>query len=106
MVKASQSLFDNTLSLTFSIVPYLYGFPTNSDSQTLLSSVFQLSPYCSMSNCIISVDPQAQTVSFEIDHSTDISASNFTLDIDYAGLSSLMFQYLASSTHSFSLANF
>jgi len=91
--------------LTFSIVPYLYGFPTNSDSQILLSSVFQLSPFCAMSNCIISVDPITQTVSFEIDHSADISASNFALNINFAVLSSLMFQYLASSTYVFSLTN-
>lgn len=44
MYAACQSISANTLALTFSITPYLYGFPTNTDTQAYIQSIFKLGP--------------------------------------------------------------
>ena len=59
IVAAQQSIFTNTLRLGFKVRPYLFGMPTNSDTQSYLQSIFELSPLNSLAAISISVDEKA-----------------------------------------------
>lgn len=99
---ASQSISANTLTLTFSITPYLYGFPTNSDTQTYIQSIFQLGPLGTSDGYIANIDTASSLVTFEIAYASDISQLGLSLTINIAALSAnQMFQYLSTTSFAF-----
>lgn len=106
MIGAKESLFENSLFLTFKINPYLNGLPSASASQYELQSLFTLDPLTSKYYSSIEVDPNNGFVTFQLDHTSDISQSNFSFNFNLNILSANpMFQYLSNLTFSYSLAN-
>jgi hypothetical protein len=99
---ASQSISTNTLTLTFSIRPYLYGFPTNADTQSYIQSIFQLGPLGTSDDYTVNIDTASSLVTFEVHHNSDISQLGLSFTINTAPLSSnLMFQYVPATTYAF-----
>ena len=73
--------------------------PTNSNSQTYLKSIFELSPLNTIASYTISVDPVLETVTFTISHDIDISTVIATFLVKFSALSSdPMFQSLTDQS--------
>ena len=98
-VTAEKSISANGMTLGFEVNPYLYGFPTGSDNQSYIGSVFRLTPFNTTTTYTITVNPTKQTITFEITHDSDISDTPFNFLIDLSGLksTSTMFQYLSDT---------
>jgi hypothetical protein len=102
--KAAQSLFSNHLTLVFKIQPYLYGLPNGTEGQTVLCSIFELSPLDQLTDYVISVNPNQETVSFDITYPADISKTLFNFKVNLANLASNpMFQSQSNQTTTFQM---
>jgi hypothetical protein len=103
LTAVSESLFSNQLSLTFIITPFLAGLPKKGATQAELQSLFGLLPFTTVATYLIEVDEELETVTFILDHSTDLSSTAFALNINFASLSlNPMFQFLTNNIYPFS----
>jgi hypothetical protein len=85
------------MCLSFKITPYLYGFPTNADTQSYIQSVFYLSGLNNITEQSVSVDTSKGFVTFCMKHNDSIT-TDCTLTVDFTPLSAVpMFQSLTTN---------